>query len=152
MAKVSVACNELNGRLAQVEERCQSILCSIESCEGYTSTYLSKRLSHKLKYLGAWILSVADTLYQEHKGQGYVCVFLNESNGTTIHWVETEEIVANKSRLAAYGNTVLSVEEATGIITNMLDMLDQGNWVPVVDWVKRFGKSPDLDFSKYPEI
>ncbi len=76
-------------------------------------------------------------------------MFLSEANGFSVHWVKEEEIVADKAYYKQSGSAVLSVEEATGIIIDMMNNLASGNWAEVVDWVKKYAKSPGLDFSKY---
>ena len=78
-----------------------------------------------------------------------LCKFLSEANGFNVYWVKEKAIVADKAYYAQNGSTVLSVEEATGIILNMMNNLASGNWAEVLDWVKKYAKSPGLDFSKY---
>jgi len=75
-------------------------------------------------------------------------VFISEVNGFGVHWVKEEEIVADKDYYKQSGSKVLTVEEATGIILNMMNELASGNWATVVEWVKKYAKSPGLDFSK----
>ena len=76
-------------------------------------------------------------------------MFLSEANGFGVHWVKEEKIVADKDYYKQSGSTVLTIEEATGIIINMMNELVSGNWAEVLAWVKKYAKSPGLDFSKY---
>jgi hypothetical protein len=65
-------------------------------------------------------------------------------------WAEREEIVvANKADFEASGLKVLSVKEAADIIVDTLNELASGNWARVADWLKKYGKSPGLDFNSF---
>ena len=79
-------------------------------------------------------------------------MFLSEANGFNVYWEKEKEIVADKDYYEQSGLLVYSVEEASGIINGMMGQLGSGNWAEVVDWVKKYGKSPELDFRKYSEI
>ena len=83
------------------------------------------------------------------QGKGYVCVFLTQKEGITVHWVENKEIVADKSWFEAYGSKVLSPDEAIFIICEMVDEIVSNNWVKVMEWLNKYGKSPGLDFDKF---
>ena len=148
METLQDSCHELEQVLAQVNDRCQAISTKLNEFEEYVASYAVGRLVRKLTILGAWIIAQAESLYKQHKTQGYVCVFLSEARGINILWVEREEIVADKAYFEAYGSKVLSVEEATEIIIDLLNELASGNWAKVVDWVKNYGMSPGLDFNK----
>ncbi len=151
METLDESCRELKQVLDHVEHGCQIILTSLNEFEEYLASYAAGRLRHKLDILGSWINALAELRYKEHENQGYVCVFLSEANGFAVHWVKEEEIVADKAYYAQNGSKVLSVEEATGIILNMMNNLASGNWAEVLDWVKKYVKSPGLDFNKYSE-
>lgn len=149
MGVLENTCHELEQDLAKVKDRCQAMLTNLEQFDNMVSSYALAGLSHRLRILGYWIIAVAKSLYKEHEGRGYVCVFLTGAKGITIHWVETEEIVADKEWFEAGGSEVLSVEEATDIIIDMLNELAPGNWAKVVDWVKKYGRSRGLDFNRF---
>jgi len=149
METLDESCRELKQVLDHVEYSCQEILTSLNELEEYVISYAAGRLRRKLDILGSWINALAELIYKEHENRGYVAVFLSEANGLKVIWVEKEEIVADKAYYGQTGSTVLSVEEATGIIINMMNELALGNWVVVVEWVKKYCKSPGLDFSKY---
>lgn len=142
-------CNELERVLSGVEDHCQAILTDLNEFEEYAASYTIRRLVRKLTILAFWVIATTEQLYKEHSFQGYVCVFLSERNGLAAHWVETEEIVANKAFFEAGGSKVFSLEEANNIIAEMIKELGAGNWVKVVDWMNRYGKSPGLDFNKF---
>lgn len=91
---------------------------------------------------------MAERLYKEHSGQGYLCVFLSEAKGLRVHWLENKEIVSDKAFFEAGGSNVFSIEEVNDIITQMMDELALGEWAKAADWFKKYGKSPGLDFSK----
>jgi len=152
METIEESCRELKQVLGHVEHGCQIILTNLNEFEEYLATYAAGRLRCKLDILGSWINALAELRYKEHENQGYVCVFLSEANGFNIYWVKEEEIVADKAYYAQTGSKVLSIEEATGIIIDMMNNLASGNWAEVVDWVKKYAKSPGLDFSKYSEV
>ena len=57
-------------------------------------------------------------------------------------------MVADKAYYEAGGSMVCSVEEASSIINGMMGQLASGNWAEVLDWMKKYAKSPGLDFSK----
>jgi len=149
MEKLEEGCCELKQVLDQVEHDCQAILTKLNEFEEYVASYAIGRLVRKLTILGAWMIAQAESLYEQHKGQGYVCVFLSEARGINILWVEREEVVADKAYFEAYGSKVLSVSEAADIIIDLLNELSSGNWAKVVDWVKNYGRSPGLDFDKF---
>ncbi len=149
METLDESCRELKQVLGHVEHGCQIILTNLNEFEEYLATYATGRLRRKLDILGSWINALAELRCKEHENRGYVCVFLSEANGFNVHWVKEEEIVADKAYYAQTGSKVLSVEEATGIILNMMNNLASGNWAEVLDWVKKYAKSPGLDFSKY---
>jgi len=151
MEALEESCRELKQVLDHVEHYCQIILTSLTEFEEYMTTYAAGRLRRKLDILGSWVNALAELRYKEHENQGYVCVFLSEANGFNVYWVKEKAIVADKAYYAQNGSKVLSVEEATGIILNMMNNLASGNWVEVLDWVKKYAKSPGLDFNKYSE-
>jgi len=143
--------HELKKTLVDVESRYQNMLGNMSQFDKLVTSYAYERLARKLHILRSWILVQAKALYMQHQDLGYVCVFLREANGFRVLWVESEEIVADKAEYKQRsGVTVLSVEEANGIITDMMDKLTSGNWAEVLDWVKKYAKSPGLDFSKSP--
>ena len=150
MSVLSGTCQELRQALAKVEGQCQVALESIGESNDRAGSYLLVRLSRKLAILGYWTIGLAKRLYEEHKGSGYVCVFLTERDGITVHWIENKEIVADKAWFAFHGSIVLSVEEAISTIGQLINDLGLNNWVKVVEWLKIYGKSPGLDFSKFP--
>jgi hypothetical protein len=150
VSALSDVCRELQQVLAKVEGQCQVALESIGEFNDHVGSYLLVRLSRKLAILGYWTIELTKRLYEEHKGSGYVCVFLTEHNGITVHWIENEEIVADKAWFASHGSTVISVEKAIDTICQFINDLGSNNWVKVVEWLKTYGKSPGLDFSKFP--
>ena len=145
------SCAKLAQVLAQVEERCQISLADLDRFNNYAGSYARFRLVRRLAILSFWVSGVAKSLYREHQGKGYVCVFLSEREGVHMLWVEREQIVANRERFRADGFTVLSVEEMVGKIEDLVRELDSDNWAKVVDWLNRYGKSPGLDFERFPE-
>jgi hypothetical protein len=142
---LSSTCQELRQVLAKVEGQCQVALESIGEFNDHAGSYLLVRLGRKLAILGYWTIGLAKRLYEEHKGSGYVCVFLTEREGITVHWID-----ANKAWFGSQGSTVLSVEEAITTIGQLINDLGSNNWVKAVEWLKTHGKSPGLDFSKFP--
>ena len=151
METIEESCREVKQILSHVEHCCQLILTSLTEFEEYMTTYAAGRLRRKLDILGSWVNALTELRYKEHENQGYVCVFLSEANGFNVYWVKEKAIVADKAYYAQNGSKVLSVEEATSIIISMMNNLTSGNWAEVLDWVKKYGKSPRLDFSKYSE-
>ena len=150
MSVLSGTCQELRQVLAKVEGQCQVALESISEFNDHAGSYLLVKLSRKLAILGYRTIGLAKRLYEEHKGSGYVCVFLTERDGITVHWIENKEIVADKAWFASHGSIVLSVEEAISTIGQLINDLGLNNRVKVVEWLKIYGKSPGLDFSKFP--
>lgn len=149
MKTLGESCHALEKVLSCIGDDCQLILTSLDRFESCVCSYAIGRLIRKLRILGAWMIAQAESLYEQHKSQGYVCVFLSEARGINVLWVEKGEIVADKAYFEAYGSKVLSLEEATEIIIDLLNELASGNWATVVDWVNRYGKSPGLDFDKF---
>ncbi len=149
METIEESCRESKQVLGHVEHCCQLILTSLTEFEEYTTTYAAGRLRHKLDILGSWVNALAELRYKEHENHGYVCVFLSEANGFSVYWVKEKAIVADKAYFAQNSSKVLSVEEATDIILNMMNNLASGNWVEVLDWLKKYARSLGLDFSKY---
>ncbi|MBA7505955.1 hypothetical protein ES706_04635 [subsurface metagenome] len=152
METLNESCRELKQVLGHVEHWCQIILTGLTEFEEYMTTYAAERLRRKLDILGSWVNALAELRYKEHENQGYVCVFLSEANGFSVYWVKEKAIVADKAYYAQNGSKVLSVEEASSLIDGIMGQLGSGNWVEVVDWVKKYAKSPGLDFNKYPEV
>jgi len=150
VSALSDTCQELRQVLAKIEGQCQIVLESIGEFNDHASLYPLLRLSRKLTILGYWTSGLSKRLYEEHKGGGYVCVFFTERNGITVHWIENKEIVADKAGLKSHGFAVLSVEQAINTICQLITDLRSNNWVKVVEWLKIYGKSPGLDFSKFP--
>ena len=149
METIEETCRVLKQVLRHLGHCCQLILTNLNESEEYLATYAAGCLRRKLDILGSWVNALAELRYKEHENRGYVCVFLSEANGFNVYWVKEKAIVADKAYYAQTGSKVLSVEEATGIILNMLNNLASGNWTEVLDWVKKYAKSPGLDFSKY---
>ena len=150
MSVLTGTCQELRQALAKVEGQCQVALESISEFNDHAGSYLLVRLSRKLTILGYWIIGLTERLKKEHKGGGYVCVFLTERDGITVHWIENEKIVADKAWFASRGSTVLSVEKAIDTVCQLINDLGSNDWGKVVEWLKVYGKSPGLDFSKFP--
>ena len=152
METIEESCRELKQVLGHVEHCCRLILTNLSEFEQYLATYATGSLRRKLDILGSWINALAELRYKEHENQGYVCVFLKETTGFSVYWVKEEEIVADKAYYAQNGSKVLSVEEATSIIIDMMNNLASGNWAEVLDWAKKYARSPGLEFSKYSEV
>jgi hypothetical protein len=138
------ACNELWQRLNQAEAECQIILAGLIEFEGHADLYVISRLMKKLLILDQWILSETKRLYVEHQGNGYVCFFLTERDGLTAYWVEDEKIGADKARWVSYGAFVISPEAALDFIRQLGEHLKFNDWPTVVDWLRKYGKSPGL--------
>lgn len=145
------SCHELGEALSMVLDRCETILADLGRFDSYVGRYAVGRLVRRLAILSVWVARVAESLYRDHRRLGYVAVLLSEGSGIAIHWVEREKIVANKESYRSDGFTVLSVEEMVDIIEDLVRELDLGNWDKVVDWLNRYGKSPGLDFKRFPE-
>lgn len=145
------SCHELGEILSRVLDGCEIILADLEGFNSYAGSYATSRLIRRLAILSSWVSWVAESLYREHGGQGYVCVFLSEREGVHALWVEREKLVADRESYRADGSTVLSVEEVVDIIDQLARELDSGNWAKVVDWLNRYGKSQGLDFERFPE-
>jgi len=139
-------CNELTQRLANVQSQCQVLLISLDRFDSNVTTLAIEKLRRKLVVLKAWIITHTESVAREHKGQGFICVFVGEANGIYIQWVEDEELVTDRGHYAAFGLRVLSLEEFIGTIDHLLENLDLGNWDKVVDWLNKYGKSPGLVF------
>ncbi len=145
MKRLEDACTELKGRLSEVEAECQSILASLSEFEGYTDLYVISRLANKLRILDQWVLSETKRLHGEHQGKGHVCFFLTERDGLTAHWVNNEKVVADKAMLASsYGITVTYKEVDLEVIHQLGEHLKSNDWPTVVDWLRKYEKSPGL--------
>ena len=145
-------CHEFRQSLARLGGICQRIQDNVEQFDNIMESYAFQRLFRRLYLLSGWILAYAKSLYIQHQGQGYVCVFLKETNGFSVYWVKEEKIVADKAYYAQNGSKVLSVEEASSLIDGIMGQLGSGNWAEVVDWVKKYAKSPGLVLSKYSAV
>jgi hypothetical protein len=141
---------EMTQSLMELEEACLRILKDLGEFENYAGSYADNRILRQLVILGHWIIDLTKSLYEEHQGKGYVCVFLSKQNGLKAYWVEDRETVADKSWYASCGSTVLSPEEVIDIVCRFIEDLRSNNWVTVVEWLKIYGKSPGLNFSKFP--
>jgi hypothetical protein len=135
--------------LSQLEKRCLVMMSSLDRFDKYVSSYAVMRLIEKLSLLGAWVSMRAEALNREHRGEGYVCVFVSEAVGMNAYWVERKELVADKARWRSSGWEVLSVDEAKAVLEGIVKELDAGNWTTVVNWLARYGKSPGLDFDRF---
>ena len=142
--------HEMAQSLMELEEACLTILRDLGEFENYAGSYAVNRILRKLLIIGYWIIDLTTSLYKEHKGSGYVCVFLRKQGGVKVCWVEDREIVADKSWYASCGSTVLSPEEVIDVVCQLINELRLNNWVKVIEWLKTYGKSPGLDFSKFP--
>ena len=147
MQLLANSCHEFRQFLVKLDGICQRIQDNMEQFDNIMESYAFQRLFRRLYLLSGWILAYAKSLYIQHQGQGYVCAFLREGRGITILWVETEELVSDKASYEAGGSMVYSVEEVSDIINGVMGQLGSGNWAEVVDWVKKYAKSPDLDFN-----
>ena len=146
---IEKSCAELEQVLTRVEEDCHIITNCLEEFNRYVGQYGQYRLTLKLLILASWITARAKSLYEEHQGQGYVAVFLNMNEGTNIHWVSDEQIVADKAFYRARGIIVLSVDELSELALSLISELVSGSWAKVVDWLNKYGKSHRLDFTKF---
>jgi len=149
MPTLKDSCQELQQRLAQIEGLYQDISNNLLEFEDHVSLYIASRLIRKLRILAAWIMVRTAALYEEHEGEGHVCVFFSEGRGTTLHWVERKEIVADRAWFESRGLKVVSVPEVADTIAQMATELTSDNWAKVVDWLNNYGKSPGLDFTKF---
>jgi len=149
MLTLKDSCQELQQRLAQVEGQCQDISNILLEFEDHVSLHIASRLNRKLRIPATWIIVRAEALYEEHEGEGHVCVFFSKREGITLHWVERKEIVADRAWFVSYGLKVVSVPEAADTIAEMADELASDNWAKVVGWLSNYGKSPGLDFTKF---
>ena len=142
------SCRELEIGLDKVREHCQAITMAVDRFESHVKTYMIVKLGIRLVILHGWMLGVTRSLYENHNNQGCVCVFLNNRQGTSFHWIETEEIISDREQFEAYGSKVLTIEEASSTITGLVHDLIVGNWVTVVEWLKQYGKLPGLDYNE----
>jgi hypothetical protein len=101
---------ELERVLERVEQNCREILNAVDKFDHHISSYALVRLSNKLITLAAWVTARVQVLREEHQGQGYVCVFLNEWDGLNALWVEDEELVADKAYYSSHGSVVLTLD------------------------------------------
>ena len=148
MEVVRESCRKLEQVLGGIEKNCHEIVACVDEFDRYVGHCALDRLSRKLVILAGWVVARTQCLYKEHQGQGYVSVFVNEREGVNVLWVKDEEIVADKEYYKGHGSTVLSVGEANYLLFNLNRELASGNWAKVVDWIKRYGRSPGLDFGE----
>jgi hypothetical protein len=110
--------------------------------------YPATKLSRRLLGLATWIAASAVSLYDQHGGEGHVCVFLSAAEGTTLHWIENEKIVADRAGFQSRGFTVLSAPEVMDLIDDVFHESTTGGWEKAVEWLNKYGKSPGVDFSR----
>lgn len=148
MESMDLRRSEVERVLTHAEESCQEILDSVNKFDHYMGYYALGVLTNKLQDLAVWVVARAQILYKEHQGRGYVAVFISEREGVHALWVEDEKLVADRAYYKARGSTVLTVEELGRLLFDLSRKLVVGEWEEVLDWIKRYGKSPGLDFSK----
>lgn len=149
MANMQGACRGLEEVLSEVENRSQLMVVSLNEFDRYVGSYALTRLVHRLAILSAWVSNVAESRHKEHRGQGYVCIFLSEAYGMNVYWIEDAKLIADKTWYRAWGHEVLTVDEAKELITGLVKQLGAGDWAEVVRWLERYGKSPGLDFDGF---
>ena len=152
MATLNDVCQGMHQTLAHIQVRCDALGSSLAAFEDHVSMYPATKLSHRLLGLATWIAASTVSLYDQHGGEGHVCVFLSAGEGTTLHWVENEKIVADRAHFQSRGFTVLSPPEVMDLITDMIHESTSGGWEKVVEWLNKYGKSPGVDFSKVSRI
>lgn len=96
--------------------------------------------------LGFWINGQVARLYEEHGLTGHVVVAISERDGVTCCWMQSP--LVDRGGLAAQGTTVLEIDEFVAGITRLARDLHEGKWVEAADWLKKYGRSPGLDFEK----
>ena len=87
MGILAETCHELKKALADIENQCQIILDNVQQFDKHVNSYARERLTRKLSILGNWIIVCEKHLYEIHGGEGYVGVFLSDTNGFNVHWV-----------------------------------------------------------------
>jgi hypothetical protein len=142
-------CSHLQQDLHQLEIRCQAMVTNLNKCDTHVRSYVHVRLAQKLCVLNSWVTSLAESLYREHKSQGYVTVLLRPNIGVEVMWVESEALVADRASWKTWGFTVVSVLEFGLLLSGVLGELTSGNWPKVVDWFNEYGKSPGLDLDQF---
>ena len=98
------SCHEFRQSLVRLGSICQRIQENVERFDNIMESYAFQRLFRRLYLLSGWILAYAKSLYIQHQGQGYVCVFLKEATGFSVYWVKEEAIVADKAYYAQNGS------------------------------------------------
>ena len=51
------------------------------------------------------------------------------------------------------GVTILAFDEAIGLIKGIIhELASSGGWEKAVEWLSKYGKSPQVDFSQFPKM
>ena len=148
MAGLRESCGQLEKVLADVHEACRATLDKVDAFEVYITRCAALALTCKLAILALCIDARRQDLYQYHGVKGYVFVVMSESEGMYLYWVEKAKIVADRGQYAARGFTIESVEEAIQLICKAIVDLHSGKWAAVLDWFRKYGRSPGLDIEE----
>ena len=141
-------CGELQQVLVQLEAECQAMSTRVRGFEGFAASYLAGELRRKLKIVADFITARAESLYKQaelaykNEGRGHVFVLLVKGYGISLAWARRDTVASDRNQFEAAGYTVSSVDEVTGTITELMDELDSGSCVKVIEWLREYGRLP----------
>ena len=143
MTALTDACREFEQVLHGVLSECQLVSLELDQLNGCTRK-AAERLKIRLMGIGNEIIRSEESLYMQHGSKGHVFLFMGANGGLSMHWVENEDIVADRYGFRYAGLTVVSINEVANIIVDLLEKVDLGNCVEVVVWINKYGCQPFL--------
>jgi len=148
MGSLQAGCSHVEQILDDMRLHCEARISRLDLFDIYVTKTIGLTLMCKLEILLLYITACRQVLVEHHGGKGEIAVFMSTHNGITLQWVEDPRLVADRDFFAQYGFTVMPYEEAFTLILRKINDGLSGNWLPALEWLCTYGKSPGLDIAE----
>lgn len=139
MSAFSDTCLKIEVEIEQLAAECRSFCADVDDFEQLYQECLRDQVGQRLLMTLKWVGAEAIRLSQKHGGEGYVFVALSNSGETYVTWFSNQESVSNREVYKAYGITVMSLQEFSAVLQDMLHALAGDDWHTPAAWLAAHG-------------
>ena len=125
MKLLADVCQQISSSLKQIEASVAVTESDLASFEKHTASWPRGQIKERLLRVSTMIKEEASRLLAEHGGVGIVSIWMENGIGL-IGWRESKNHLVEKDGL---------VEEVLLLIEDMVNKLEDGNWIPAVTWL-----------------
>ena len=129
-------CQNLTADLEQIAMGVEALKGDLSSFEKYTSEYPAMWIALRLQAINVEVGIEVLERYLQHPAQGSVCVMSSHQGNITVVWFKEKMEPSAASKSWTNAVTTVPPAEFFTFLDQLQQQLHQGDWEPVVNWLK----------------